>query len=98
MFWRPLRDGVSVAVKVQPRSRRPGVHGAGPSADGERLRISVAEPAEGGRANRAVCAALAKSLGLATSSVTVVIGGTSREKTLRVAGDPATLSARLATL
>lgn len=98
MFWRPLSDGVSVAVKVQPRSRRPGVQGTAPSAHGERLHIGVTEPAEGGRANRAVCAALAKSLGQAPSTVSVIIGATSREKTLRVAGDPAELCAKLAAL
>ncbi len=98
MFWRPLRDGVSVAVKVQPRSRRPGVHGTRPSADSERLHIGVTEPAESGRANRAVCATLAKSLGLTPSAVSVVIGATSREKTLRVTGNPAELAAKLAAL
>jgi len=98
MFWRPLRDGVSVAVKVQPRSRRPGLQGTGPSAGGERLHIGVTEAAEGGRANRAVCATLAKRLGLAPSSVSVVIGATSREKTLRVAGNPDELIAKLGAL
>lgn len=98
MFWRPLSDGVSVAVKVQPRSRRPGVHGTGPSAVGERLHIGVTEPTESGRANRAVCATLAKRLDLAPPTVSVVIGTTSREKTLRVTGDPAELGAKLAAL
>ena len=65
-FWRPLPDGVAVAVKVQPKSRRPGLHGAAPAADGERLRIGVTEAAEGGRANRAACAALAAALGTGT--------------------------------
>jgi hypothetical protein len=41
---------------------------------------------------------LAKSLGLAPSSVSLVIGATSREKTLRITGDPAELAARLAAL
>ena len=27
-FWRSLPDGVAVAVKVQPKSRRPGLQGA----------------------------------------------------------------------
>ncbi len=95
-FWRPLPDGVAVAVKVQPKSRRPGLHGATPSADGERLRIGVTEAAEAGRANRAACAALAEVLGLAPSAVRLTIGATSREKTLHVAGDPDHLAARLA--
>jgi uncharacterized protein len=97
-FWRPLPDGVAVAVKVQPKSRRPGLHGTAPGADGERLRIGVTEAAEAGRANRAACAALADALGLAQSAVQLTMGATSRDKTLHVAGDPAELGAKLAAL
>jgi uncharacterized protein YggU (UPF0235/DUF167 family) len=85
-------------VKVQPKSRRPGVQGIGPSADGPRLRIGVTEAAEGGRANRAVCELLADLLDVPRSAVTVATGETSREKLLRVSGDPHSLSARLSTL
>ncbi len=97
-FWRPLPDGVAVAVKVQPKARRPGLHGTTPAIDGERLRIGVTEAAEGGRANRAACAALAEALGIAASAVTLTAGTSSREKLLHVAGDPASLGARLAAL
>ena len=98
MFWRPLPDGVAVVVKVHPKSRRPGLHGGAPTADGERLRIGVTEAAEGGRANRAACAVLAEALGLAPSAVHLTLGMTSREKTLHVAGDPVALGKRLAAL
>jgi uncharacterized protein len=94
-FWRELPDGVAVAVKVQPKSRRPGVQGTAPSAGGERLRIGVSEPAEDGRANRAACTVLAAALEVAPSAVSVSIGTTSREKTLRVTGDAAALRTRL---
>ena len=97
-FWRPLPDGAAVAVKVQPKSRRPGVQGIAPSANGERLRIGVSEAAEGGRANRAACVALADALGLAPSTVQLTLGATSREKTLHVAGDPMMLCEKLAAL
>jgi uncharacterized protein len=97
-FWRPLPDGVTVAVKVHPKSRRPGLHGAAPTADGQRLRIGVAEAAEGGRANRAACAALATALGTAQSAVRLIAGAASREKMLHVTGDPALLAAKLAAL
>jgi uncharacterized protein YggU (UPF0235/DUF167 family) len=97
-FWRALPDGVAVAVKVQPKSRRPGLRGTTPSADGERLRIGVTEAAEGGRANRAVCASLAGVLGLAPTAVHLAFGATSREKTLHVAGDPVALGKKLAAL
>ena len=97
-FWRPAADGVSVAVKVQPKSRRPGVQGRAPAVEGKRLRIGVSEAAEDGRANRAVCATLARALALPASAVAVVAGMTCRDKTLRVAGDPATIGARLEAL
>jgi len=58
----------------------------------------VAEPAEGGRANRAACAALARALDVQPSAISVVAGASSREKTLRVAGDPAALASRLGAL
>jgi len=97
-FWRALPDGVAVAVKVQPKSRRPGVQGLAYSVDGERLRIGVSEAAEGGRANRAACAALADALALSPSAVRLTLGATSREKTLHVDGKPALLGAKLDSL
>ena len=97
-FWRATADAVLVAAKVHPKSRRPGLHGRMPAADGERLRIAVAEAAEDGRANRAACALLARALDLPSSAVAVASGATSRDKTLRVAGDPATIAARLEAL
>ncbi|MCW3477751.1 DUF167 domain-containing protein [Limobrevibacterium gyesilva] len=97
-FWRIGTGGVSVSVKVQPKSRHPGLQGRAPAVDGERLRIGVAEAAEDGRANHAACATLAHALNLPASSVSVALGATSREKTLRVAGDPAAIVARLAAL
>jgi len=85
-------------IKVQPKARRPGVGGTAPSAEGERLRIAVSEPAEDGRANRAACAALAEALGVAASAVTVAAGAATREKRLQVSGDPASLAVRLGRL
>ena len=90
-FWRAEGDAVLVRVKVQPKSRRPGLGGSKASADGPRLAIAVTEAPEDGRATRAACEALARALGLANSAVELVQGAASREKTLRVAGDPAAL-------
>lgn len=97
-FWRPATGGVSVAVKVQPKSRRPGLQGRVPTIDGARLRIGVTEAAEDGRASRAACAALAQALGVPASSVQLQSGAASREKTLHVRGDPAVLAERLGAL
>jgi uncharacterized protein (TIGR00251 family) len=90
---RPLPDGIELRVKVQPRSRRPGLGGLSP--DGGALRVAVTEVPEDGRANRAVCAAIAKALGVAPSSVELAAGAAARLKTLRIAGDPARLTDHL---
>jgi len=97
-FWRVVAGGVRVAVKVQPKSRRPGLGGRVPDVDGERLRIGVAEAAEDGRANRAACATLARALAVKPADVSVTQGATSRDKTLLVAGDATLLATRLAAL
>ena len=97
-FWRAEDGALTVRVKVQPKSRRPGLSGLRPAADGPRLLIGVAEAPEDGRANRAACAALAGALRIAASAVEVVQGGASREKLLRVAGDAALLGPRLESL
>jgi len=83
-----------VAVKVQPKSRQPGLQGIAHN----RLRIGVNQAPEGGRANRAACAALADALGLPVSAVRLILGATNREKTLHVTGNPAELGAKLSAL
>ena len=84
-----------MAVKVQPGSRRPGLHGTVPSADGPRLRIAVTEPPEGGRATSAACDTLAAALDVPPSAVRVLAGAAAREKRLFVGGDAALLGRRL---
>jgi uncharacterized protein len=42
--------------------------------------VAVKEPAEDGRANRAICAALAEHFHVPVSSITIVAGHTSRRK------------------
>lgn len=91
-------DGVSVAVKVHPRARRPGLRGIEPSRDGPQLGIAVTAAPQDGAANRAACAALAAALGVPPSAVAIAAGAASRDKRLLVSGDPVTLGTRLAGL
>lgn len=97
-FWRIGPDGVTIQVKVQPRSRRPGMQGIQESAAGPRLKIGVSEAAEDGKANRAVRATLAKALHQPLGSVRIIAGAANREKLLAVAGDAAALVAMLRAL
>jgi uncharacterized protein len=97
-FWRAEADGVTVMVKVRPRSRRPGLQGIQDSVAGPRLKIAVAEAAEDGKANRAVCAMLARALHRPPSSVQILAGAANSEKLLAVAGDSAALAELLRSL
>ncbi len=85
-------------VKVQPGARRPGILGYAPDSAGLVLKIAVTAPPEDGRANQAVCTLLARALHIAAINVSVMHGASSRRKTLRLAGDPQTLSESLAAL
>ncbi len=97
-WWRAEPGGVSVRVKVHPRARRAGLQGLAPGADGPRLRLAVTEAPEDGRANRAVCAALARALDVPPSAAEVAQGAAAREKLIFIAGDPQALAPRLEAL
>lgn len=96
--WKQVACGLELRVRAQPRARKPGVTGLVDTADGRRLRVAVTEAPEDGRATRAVIAAVAKALRVPPSSMTLVAGAASREKTLLIEGDAAELTARVAAL
>ena len=65
---------------------------------GDALVVAVSAPPVDGRANAAVCEAVAKAFGLRRSRVTLVSGATGRTKVLDVDAPDAEVSARLAAL
>ena len=76
-------DGaVLIAVKAVPGAKRDEVAGV----LGERLKVRVSQPPEGGKANRAICELIARELGVRASAVSVVRGTSSAEKVVRVEG------------
>jgi hypothetical protein len=83
-------DGVRFDVLVQPRAARAKI---GALHDG-RLKIAVTAPPVDGEANAAVIELVAKALEVPRHAVTVVMGTSSRRKTLRVVGvTPAQIAA-----
>ncbi|WP_235035257.1 DUF167 family protein [Roseomonas sp. 18066] len=96
--WRAVEGGVELRVKAQPKARRAGLLGWMDGADGPRLKLAVHAAPEDGRANRAICALLATLLHVPPSAIAVVQGAAAREKTCRIAGDPARLAEQLETL
>lgn len=87
-------DAATLRVRVQPRASREAILGwSGEPA----LRLAVTAPPVEGEANQAVRRLLARALGVAPSSVSVVGGERSRDKLIRIEGlTDADLRARLA--
>ena len=66
------------------------------AADGTTaLKIRVTQPPEKAKANKAVIALLAKRLGFAKSALTIVAGGTARDKQIKISGRPEAIASAL---
>jgi uncharacterized protein YggU (UPF0235/DUF167 family) len=84
---------------VTPNASLDRIDGPEALADGTTvLRIRVRALPEGGRANAAVLALLAKALALPKSDLTLVAGDTARLKTVHLRGNPQDLAARVKAL
>jgi uncharacterized protein len=81
-----------LAVRVTPRSSKPGIGGWRAGVDGrEELEIRVAAAPTDGEANTAVIKLLAKEFGLPKGSIEIVSGETSRHKRISLPIDEAEL-------
>lgn len=86
-------DGVDLFVRLTPKAALDRLEGFEASADGRsHFKARVRAVPENGAANHALEKLLAKALGVPASTVSVVAGGTSRLKTVRISGDPAMLA------
>jgi len=75
-------EGVTFAVKLQPRARRDAIVGE----LGGALKLSLTAPPVEGRANQACVEFLSLALQVAKSAVLIVSGETNRRKLIRVNG------------
>jgi hypothetical protein len=95
--WRETGSGLVLTIRVAPSAARDQVSGIVVRDNGEAvLGLRVTAPPDKGRANKAVIALLAKTLGLPKSDFSIVAGETARQKSLAIAGDKKTLASLLA--
>jgi uncharacterized protein (TIGR00251 family) len=88
-------DGVRFAVKAVPGASRSRVVGT----LGDALKVQVAAPPEGGKANAALCELLAVAFAVPARAVAVVSGASSPRKVVAIAGvDVAAATATLQAL
>ena len=93
----PAPGGVRLAVRLHPRARRERIEGVTREADGGlSLKVAVKAPPGDGKANEALIALLAQTLGVSRGAVRLDAGAGARRKLLFVAGKAEELGARLA--
>jgi hypothetical protein len=94
--YRTRSDGIDLFVRLTPKSSSDAVDGQRDAADGSvHLAARVRAVPEKGAANAALERLLSELLDLPRRSVSVVAGGTSRLKTVRLTGDAASLIAAI---
>jgi hypothetical protein len=92
-FYRRAQGGLMLTVRATPKASADKIEGVATWPDGPALKIKVAAPPDKGKANAAICALLARALGVPKSAVTIKSGQTDRRKVVAVVGDPDALIA-----
>ncbi len=83
LFYDQRADGsVLIRVKAVPGASRDEIAGV----LGDRLKIRVNAPPEGGKANKAIVKLLADALGIKTADVVLESGASSAQKVVRIFG------------
>lgn len=77
-----VEGGIRFAVRVQPRSSKPGVGGV----HGDALKVRVGAAPVDGAANEAVIEVIAEAFGVSGRAVRIVSGLSSRSKVVEVTG------------
>lgn len=96
MRVRVLTGAVSFQVRLTPKGGRDAVEGWAAASDGsEHLKARVRAVPEDGKANGALVSLLAEKLDVPKSAIRIASGATSRLKRVEIAGDAATIAARL---
>jgi hypothetical protein len=76
------REGVVLPVRATAGARRAGIGGE----HGGALKVSVTQPAEKGKANKAIQAALGHLFGVRSDRVELLSGASSRQKRFLIRG------------
>lgn len=84
-------DGVRLAVRLTPRARAERIAGVAAGM----LKVSVTVPPVENQANEALLRLLAREWRLPRRDLSIVGGAKSRNKIVRIAGDPAMLMRRI---
>lgn len=86
-FYTAFSGGVVLTVKVKPGTSKTRAMKVVDIGDGRKaLEIAVSAPPEDGKANKAVCDVLSKTLGVSRAALTIKAGQTGRVKRIEAQG------------
>jgi len=94
--WRKADGSVVIRVRLTPKSSSEAICGQLATAEGPALAARVRAAPEGGKANAALEAVVAKWLGVPRTAVSLAAGAKGRIKSVRVSGPPDAIEQRIA--
>ncbi|RMG74584.1 MAG: YggU family protein [Nitrospirae bacterium] len=80
--YKRSKRGIIIEVKVEPRSSRAQVAGL----LGEKLKVKLTSPPVEGAANKQLIEVLSKFFGVKKSSISIIRGQSSKNKTIEIEG------------
>ena len=81
--YKKSKNGVSLNVRVTPRSSKKGIEGV----EGDTLNVRLTAPPKDGEANSQLIAVLSRELGIRKSVIKIIRGHASRIKTVEISGE-----------
>lgn len=82
MPFQKSKKGVTLKIKVEPRSSRKGISGI----VGDAIKIKVNAPPAGGAANKELIEVLSEEFGIKKTSIKILRGMSSRNKVVEIEG------------
>jgi uncharacterized protein (TIGR00251 family) len=82
MPFQKSKKGVTLKIKVEPRSSRKGISGV----VGDAIKIKVNAPPVGGAANEELIEVLSEEFGIKKTSIKILRGMSSRNKVVEIEG------------
>lgn len=78
--YTPIKEGIALRVRVQPRASRAGIEGV----VGKALRVRLNSPPADGKANIELIELLSDALQIRKSDITIIKGHASRDKLIAI--------------
>lgn len=89
--FKKSKKGITIKIKVEPRSSKRGVSGV----MGDALKIRVNSPPVGGAANEELIDILSEEFGIRKTAIKIIRGGSSKNKVVEIQGLDSLTAARL---